>query len=735
MPLNFGSPYNCVILHPVEQRFELTPEQQDVILAPVGQPRRVLVEGPAGCGKTTAAVQRLRHLLDVGVRADTIIVWVPQRSLGRPYVDVLRRFDVPAGARVDVLGIDGLARRTLDLFWPVVAGEAGFDPTHEPVFLTLETAQYYMNQILEPYVQGGDFGDVVIARNRLCSQILDNLNKAALVGFPSEEIGVRLSAAWSGPSSRQRVFEAVQSAANDFRGLCTKHNLLDFSMQIQVFTQHLWPRPECRSYLLRRYRHWIADNIEEDIPVAHNLLREAAVEASSALWVYDRDGGFRSYLGADPQGAQALAALCDRRVVLERSFVSSADIQALCTGLSQARSPGKDRVGRRPTHEQIEHVLGSMVEHFNTQLLSSVVDETQRLIADERVPAGEIAILAPFVDDALRFALVNEFQRRRLPVRTHRPSRALRDEPAVRCLLVLAQLAHPHWGMCPPRGDVALALLQALDGLDWVRAAYLCQIVYRVKEHRPCLSSFAQMKQEAQERISFLLGARYDALLHWLQAYQSEPPPLVLDLFFGRLFDELLGRPGYGFHRDYDAAAAAASLIESVLKFRQASDTQDPDELGTRYVRMVEGGVLAAQYLFHVQPPPVDAVFVGPAYTFLTENRPVSYQFWLNVNSPSWGRRLFQPLTHPFVLTRHWPRERPWTEEDEFRSGQEMLQRVVLGLLRRCRVKVYLGASELNPRGGEERGPLQEWLQRLMRDTRPASAPSLNPPGAEEGHV
>ncbi|UCC76030.1 MAG: hypothetical protein JSW37_10985, partial [Anaerolineales bacterium] len=187
--------------------------------------------------------------------------------------------------------------------------------------------------------------------------------------------------------------------------------------------------------------------------------------------------------------------------------------------------------------------------------------------------------------------------------------------------------------------------------------------------------------------------------------------------FLSRVFEEVLARPGYGFHLNYDAAAAAASLIESVLKFRWALDVDEVEEVGTRYLRMVQSGVVAAQYLHGWRAPTEDAVFIGPAYTFLTENRPVDYQFWLNANSPSWGRRLYQPLTHPFVLTRHWQRQRKWTEEDEFQAGQAMLRRVVLGLLRRCRQKVYLGISELNPRGREERGPLLEWVQRLLRET------------------
>jgi hypothetical protein len=694
---------------------ELTPEQTRLVRAPMGEPRTTFLEGPAGGGKTTVAVERMLHLLNVGVHAGSILVWVPQRSLGRPYVEALRRPTVRAGARVDVFSLDGLARRSIDLFWPVIAESAGFDPSRDPTFLTLETAQYYMDQVLDTFIQEGAFGDVTLSRNRLLSQILDNLNKAALVGFPHTQIGPRLIGAWSGPSSRERVYEAVQRAASAFRDYCTQHNLLDFSLQLETLVCHIWRQPDCKAYLLRRYRHLIADNLEEDIPVAHDLVREWLGQVASALLICDQDGGFRTYLGADPQGASALAELCEQRVTLETSFVSSPAVQALSCGL--LRHGPLEHAGRaaaRARLEQLEGALSSVEGHFHTELLRHTVDEVLRLTHEEQVPPHEIAILAPFVDEALRFALVSEFERHGVAVRTHRPSRALRDEPAVRCLLTLAELAHPHWEMCAPRNDVALSLVQAIEGLDWVRASYLTDIVYKIKERQPQLHPFVQLKPEVQERITFGLGARYDYLLRWLDAYAAEPP-LLLDLFFSKLFDELLARPGYGFHRDYNAAAAASNLVESVIKFRWALDVDDADQVGMRYVRMVEGGVVAAQYLRGWRPAMEKAVFVAPAYTFLTENRPVDYQFWLNANSPSWGRRLYQPLTQPFVLTRHWTRERKWTEEDELRAGQAMLRRVVLGLLRRCRVKVYLGMSELNPRGREERGPLLEWVQRLLR--------------------
>jgi hypothetical protein len=701
----------------VRSDIELTPEQKNLVLAALGEPRTLFLQGPAGCGKTTTAVHRLLYLLEVGVRADTILVWVPQRSLGRPYVEALRQPDVPAGARVDVLSLDGLSRRALDLFWPVVAALAGFDPLREPRFLTLETAQYYMDGVLEPFIQEGAFGDVTVPRHRLLSQVLDNLNKSALVGFPDTEIGPRLIAAWGGPSSRDRVYTAVQRAASAFRAFCRQHNLLDFSLQVDTFARFVWTQPECRTYLLRRYRHLIADNLEEDIPVAHDLLREWVGQGSSAWLLYDQDGGFRTYLGADPLGAGALADLCAQRVTLATPFVSSPAVQALERALLR-QSPLQPATKRRSAGlaaAQLEQALHQEQEHFHTEMLGDVVQEVLRLTVEEKVPPGEIVILAPFVDDALRFALMAEFEREKVPARSHRPSRALREEPAVRCLLTLAQVAHPQWELTPPRNDVALALVQAIDGLDWVRASYLTDIVYTTRGHQPHLSSFGQLRPEVQERITFVLGTRYGDLLRWIEAYAAEPP-LPLDLFFSRLFDELLARAGYGFHGDVDAAAAAANLIESVHKFRESVDVANPSELGLHYVRMVEGGVVAAQYLRPYESAERDAVFIAPAYTFLTENRAVDYQFWLNANSLSWGRRLYQPLTHPFVLTRHWPRDRQWAEEDEVAAGQEMLRRVVTGLLRQCRRRVYLEFSDLNVRGREERGPLMEWVQRLLRE-------------------
>jgi hypothetical protein len=160
----------------------LSPQQRAVIELPAD--RAVFLRGPAGVGKTTAGVARLKRLVESGIAGSSILVIVPQRTLGAPYTAALRRADFPAGGEVTLLTMGGLAQRMVELFWPLVAEAAGFaHPNQSPAFLTLETAQYYMARLAGPLLDQGAFDSVVISRNRLYSQILDNLNKAAVVGF------------------------------------------------------------------------------------------------------------------------------------------------------------------------------------------------------------------------------------------------------------------------------------------------------------------------------------------------------------------------------------------------------------------------------------------------------------------------------------------------------------------------------------------------------------------------
>ncbi len=200
--------------------------------------------------------------------------------------------------------------------------------------------------------------------------------------------------------------------------------------------------------------------------------------------------------------------------------------------------------------------------------------------------------------------------------------------------------------------------------MDLVRAQLLTEIVLRLRPEGPELSSFDRIGPEVQQRITYQIGGRYDALRDWLERYRLDPSD-ELDHFISRLFGELLSQPGFGFHTHLDAGRVTANLIESIQKFRWvAGETlaAEGQPLGKEYLQMVQAGVIAAQYIQDWQTDPAGSVLLAPAYTYLMSNRPVEVQFWLDIGSRGWFERLYQPLTHPYVLSRQWPLGRLWTD-------------------------------------------------------------------------
>ncbi len=704
---------------------ELTREQLAVIETPPSG--KTFLSGPAGAGKSTAAVERLKYLLASGIPGDSILVLTPQRTLQEPYFEILHSPEAGAGGEVTPATVGGLAQRMCDLFWPLGVEKAGFaHPDRPPVFLTLETAQYYMAHIVRPLLDQGYFESVTIDRNRLYSQILDNLNKSAAVGFPYTEIGARLDSAWFGDPGRRRIYADAQDCATRFREFCLQYNLLDFSLQLEVFLKNLWPEPLVHDFMVGIWRHLIYDNLEEDVPRAHDLLREWLPQFDSALLIQDEGGGYRRFLGADPDTALALRDLCDRQISFGQSFVMSAPITNLARSLPEAIAPNLVPYPLSPAKgdaEGADQSLEILTSHFYPELLDKLVRLIRSFLDQDsgRLPPSEIVILAPYLSDALRFAITSRLEAQKIPWRTHRPSRSLRDEPASQALLTLAALAHPHWNVRPSKFDVAYAFMLALD-MDLVRAQLLAEITYRLKDFT--LSSFDQIQADKQERITFVFGERFSALRDWTLAYR-ESLPIPLDHFLRRFFGEVLSQPGFGFHRNLDAARVAGSLIESIRKFRLAMepafvDRDHPDfDFGREYVAMLQEGLIAAQYLESWRTESQEAVLVAPAYSFLMMNRPVAVQFWLDPGASGWYERLDQPLTHPQVLSREWPAGRQWTFADEEQTNRTSMARLVSGLLHRCRQKVILGISDLGETGFEQRGELLKAFQKVLADKSP----------------
>lgn len=721
------------------------------ILPAIQAGAKIYLRGPFGSGKTTLALERIRWLLrQERVRGDDILVLTPQRTLAQPYYALLREPTLPPGPPVRITTLAGLAHEAVKLYWPIIAEQAGFhDPRREPSFLNLETSQYHMAPFVDEAIHEGDFNALRLERGRVITQILDNLNKAALNGFTIDDAYHRLEL--SVPAGEQRAarlhaLAAARRISDDFRALCLRASLVDFSLLITLFTQAVLTNPWSRTHLLRSHRHLIFDNVEEGTAAAHHLAAAWLPDLESALLIEDEEGGLRLFLGADPVGARGLAKVCDTTLRLSASHIMPEHLAAFAarinrvlerpapraaptarhdaTGNNGMTAPSTDGADlfTEPTEspEEEPFILPPTALRFYPQMITWVANQVAKLVDDEGMSPGSIVILAPYLGDALRFSLQSALDQRGIPTTTHRPSRSLQDEPAARSMLVLAALAHPQWEIRPDPADVATALMLAIDGLDPVRANLLTAVVYPANRRTVEVGRFGAIGGPMQQRISYRLGEAFDRLMEWIGAYRAGDQLEVVDQFLARLFGEVLSQPGFGFHQDADAARVANQLVQSARSFRWAltdngihAGTPEPIRLGREYVLLVQSGALGALFAPGWREAN-DAVLLAPAYTFLMRNRPVDVQFWLDIGSSGWWERLYQPLTHPHVMSPHWPPNIPWGDADEFHARQDTMRRLLLGLIRRTRKRIYLGMSTYGESGSEQRGALLALINRLL---------------------
>jgi hypothetical protein len=472
-----------------------------------------------------------------------------------------------------------------------------------------------------------------------------------------------------------------------------------------------------RDWLFSRYDYLIADNIEEMNAAAHDFIRAMLPRLQGALLIYDTDGGYRLFLGAEPDGAYELKKVCTFQEVQRLSQVASLPLLDLVAALHDTLLPDYSQ-DLPPVPET---ALAGFDYGLNTFYPQMIEWTAQRIIdlVKAGTPPREIAVVAPYLNDSLRFTLRYRLEQEGIPVVSYRPSRALREENAARAMLTLTQLAYPTPAPTPahlPQSeDVADALHTVIDGLDPLRARLLAEVAFAPTQ---TLLPFDYLQPEARERITYRLGEEYEQLRDWLE--KSADPALPLDHFWQQLFGDLLSYPGYRFFGDVEAGRVIGQLIRSARVFRETlyparPDGAPPDWEAFRqeYFGLVAQGLLAGFYA----PDAVqnaEAVYLSPAYSFLMQNRIVDYQFWLDIGAAAWSERIDQPLTHPYLLRREYTGI-IWNDDLELEETHKRLYMLTAGLARRTRQKVYLGISDLSEEGFEQSGLLQATFNQIIR--------------------
>lgn len=689
---------------------QLTPTQEEAVKQPINT--SIFLEGPAGSGKTTSALAYLNNALKE-FRGDQILILVPQQSLGLPYRNFINSNRSIKGGLPAILTVGGVARRLTELYWPLFSRDAGFTKLiGQPQFLSTETAQYCMEKVVSPFLDRGFFRSVSIENNRLLGQLLDDLNKSAVVGIPLVELSGRLKNTTLITPELSIAYDQMQTCVQEFRLFCYQNNLLDYSLLIEFFVQHLWPSQIIQDYFFHTWRVLIAENTEEDVPVAHDLLKQWIPHMGASLVLFDQDAGYRQFLGADPISAFSVSEVCQRNLHFQ-TLDQNLNIQHLRAELISCIDHKKSEAESL----NFSPSLDIRDYHFYPEMIQSISREIGDLITKEDIPPDQIVIVSPYLSDALNFSLETNLAEMHVPVISARPSRKYLAEPSVRAMLAYARLAHPQWELPVSRHELRGALMMTIPNLDIVRADLVVRTLFSDRHPEQGLRSFDELANRSmQERITFSVGEKLQVIREWIEVYKAQPPQ-PLDVFLSMLYGELLSQTSFSLNTDFQAAESIAKVILSMRSFRQfAQEFLKIDEItsGFEYLRAIEGGLLPAAIQSRHEPK-LSAVQISPAHTYLMDNRQVAIQYWLDIGTMGWWERLNQPLTNPYLLNRNFDPSQRWTDAHEFNANQDAMRRVVAGLLNRCTSRIIVSAVRTNEFGSESRGPLLHAFQTLQK--------------------
>lgn len=689
----------------MNSEFELTAVQSEAILAD----KTSFWLGAAGTGKTTALQGRLLHLLESGEPAYTLLVLVAELSHQADYLDAVHQSGLGPYADLKITTYNRMAQDMVTLFWPLVARSAGFArPFQPPTVLSYDLAQLLMWYTIIPLLADGAFSDLRLRPQQIVSQLLDTLNRAALNGLSLDEAIQRQIITWTGEPERVRHLHDAETAVRKFRNVCLDNSLLDLSLVVEVFDTQLVKHPEFRRYFEERFRHLLIDNVEEQTPAGQNFITNLMDYTQTTTLVYDAGGGYKRFMAADPLGANKFRAWCDLAFDFEHSFVTTPALTAVSNLIENELMHTT-----KPIKGANEGLLGVVNGRYRREMVAQLAPVLQELVQEQGISTNQIAIIAPYLDGAMRYLLAQALKQAKLPYFFLRRRSSPREEPRVRAWLTWLALAHPDWQIAPSRFDVAEALSLSVHGLDPARAQLLVDRLYVAEEIR--LLPISDLSDPLRERIGLAFVDLVEELREWLVGSNGR---FTLDTFLYNLFNELLAQPRFQPEPDLSGAAVCHWLVQSATRLRQAADAlglTTPAAIGKAFIDGINQGLVTANPPDLGDPPDPDGIQISTMYGYLLTGKAVQVQVWLEAADQGWWAIPNQPLSNAFVLAQSRPADEPWTTDDDFTMRNQLLSRIMRGLTNRCTGGILLANSDLDRRGLRQDGPLWRALQGVRK--------------------
>lgn len=620
----------------------------------------------------------------------------------------------------------------------------------------------------------GCVADEGLDRGAMATAIANALDAAqappvadAVLGLAAT-IAARLEAAQAPQHVEAKFAPQLGAAIAVYADAMLRWRLLDHALQLAVYADVLWPNPRYQKRF-KETTSWLLVEDLDELPGRWIALIEQALDAgvkarislksdpdAAGGWVFR--GGLRQYVGADPDRAWALATQSRFASGEVGATPRCSDVSAMLEGTTRIlvglappapdarEAPPLADLGRALAdglHERPRRAVvpaGTVKLRLDAyavpEMLDAVARDLKALLAT--TSANRIAIVVPALSSLLIWSLRARVEKLGVPLFVFAGTNMLTDHRAVRLMITLARLCHPHWRLPPSRFEL-LEVLEAVTAQNPLKlgrlAPTLCpdgalcdpdllpeelgeDAVLRYHHLWRFLNRFAFGEVSdlpAPERLSALgdgpTRTRVGRELHGSGAADLEG-------FFRAAFAEVWA-PFQPRHKPNSSAEEAGAreisqigqLIELASRFREVDRrlAGDEDGRGERFLDFLRGQPISERPFFKREPHD-RAIMLATASQlaergFAEPEEHLEHLFVLDLGSERWWKSDRKELVNGRVLAAGRP-PGPYLAEEEHRDKTEKLARVLMACCCKVQGALWLHGCLTDEEGRENAGDL-----------------------------
>ncbi|MEK6266633.1 MAG: hypothetical protein N2B06_17950 [Clostridium sp.] len=663
----------------------------------------ILVKGNSASGKTTLAISKYRNMIEnENIKSTSILCLFMNK-----YQNITWTKDMifSTSGEIRKSSYYGFIRKELSLDWPYVVENCKQIENNllKPEFASFDATNYAMKALVEHFrTSKGYFSDITSTSSKIASDLISNINNAALSLVPFNEIGTRLYNSLEVKDFLvKETYNQLDEVTEYYISKLLGNGVVDYGLCFYLYNNYLLR--DARYCSINNIKYLIVDDIDEASPAELELIFKIINNVDKAYLFYNPKGGFCSYYGANTDYLKEKLNIEYHEFTLDDHFCCNDEF------INFARV-----IDNRAHNHYAEEINGNleayidMTSQLRSEMVQKILLKIEELLMQGFKPA-DIAVICPFNDFIIAYALQKKAKTLGISIMETSKQYRFIDNEYLHPLIVLAVLCNDYKSI-KLTGEDYKNFFSFMLQLDPIRSSLLSSLVVS--------SELPELDDEVKDRVGATYVDKYIKLKNWIENYKIHfsEHKMPLAEFFRRAFLEvLIILPKVKEHiADYiNLYECCESFVNTLNKLEFKGRPSEE-----RFIEFIlrEGSEFYSLNEIQEKLLQDNAILLTSPYTYLTSNLSSKVQIWTDISSNMWCSRNIKELSNSYVLRSNWDINDIYTQEKENNNIYGILMSVVHGLLRKCSGELYIYGSEYSLNGYQQESIFSDILVEILSE-------------------